>query len=287
MEFMNKGSFESVYKSLGGKNSRGDATPGPIPLGIVRQVAKRVLGGLVYLYEEMGVLHRDIKPSNILLNSQGQVKLCDFGVSGELENSVAKTFVGTSVYMSPERIQGSDYSVKSDVWSLGITLIELAHGCFPFSDTEVDFDDDETNGPGRMNGEMSLDSASLTPASAIPSAHHTRRKSRGVSLHGGVGTLSILELMHHIVREPPPLLITPLIPHSMEFAKPVTEGGAGVGQETAEEARVFVEKCLMKDPAERLSPRELLGTGWMRDGSANREAREGELDLRTWAGALP
>lgn len=71
MEFMNKGSFESVYKSLGGKNSRGDATPGPIPLGIVRQVAKRVLGGLVYLYEEMGVLHRDIKPSNILLNSQG------------------------------------------------------------------------------------------------------------------------------------------------------------------------------------------------------------------------
>lgn len=92
--------------------------------------------------------------------------------------------------------------------------------------------------------------------------------------------------MHHIVRELPPLLITPLVPHSLEFANPVTTGGAGVGAEAAEEARVFVERCLMKDPGERMSPRELLGTGWMRDGSANQEAREGEIDLRTWAEAL-
>lgn len=84
MEYMNKGSFESIYKSMGGKNCRGETSPAPIPLGIVRQVAKRVLGGLVYLYEEMGVLHRDIKPSNILLNSQGTCFTCWYRFGTEL-----------------------------------------------------------------------------------------------------------------------------------------------------------------------------------------------------------
>ena len=77
-------------------------------------------------------MHRDIKPSNILINSRGEVKLCDFGVSGELINSVADTFVGTSTYMAPERIQGEKYTVKSDVWSFGLSMLELAIGKFPF-----------------------------------------------------------------------------------------------------------------------------------------------------------
>jgi mitogen-activated protein kinase kinase len=90
-------------------------------------------------------MHRDIKPSNILVNSRGQIKLCDFGVSSELEGSLAETFVGTGTYMAPERIQGSPYSVKSDVWSVGLTLMELAIGKFPF---ESDNDgDDEPSGP--------------------------------------------------------------------------------------------------------------------------------------------
>lgn len=66
------------------------------------------------------------------MNSRGSIKLCDFGVSGELINSIADTFVGTSTYMSPERIKGAKYSVKSDVWSLGLSLLELAIGRFPF-----------------------------------------------------------------------------------------------------------------------------------------------------------
>lgn len=70
--------------------------------------------------------------------------------------------INLPIFSQPERIQGSDYSVKSDVWSLGITLIELAHGCFPFSDTEVDFDEDELDatdrGPGAGLKEMSLNS---------------------------------------------------------------------------------------------------------------------------------
>lgn len=58
------------------------------------------MSGLTYLYEVHKIMHRDVKPSNILLNSRGEFKICDFGVSGELINSVADTFVGTSTYMS-------------------------------------------------------------------------------------------------------------------------------------------------------------------------------------------
>jgi len=87
-------------------------------------------------------MHRDIKPSNILVNSRGGIKLCDFGVSGELVNSIADTFVGTSTYMAPERIQGEKYTVKSDVWSFGLSIMELAIGKFPFAASEQVSDGD-------------------------------------------------------------------------------------------------------------------------------------------------
>ncbi len=100
------------------------------------KIAEATLGGLTYLYSKHHIMHRDIKPSNILVNSRGSIKLCDFGVSGELINSVADTFVGTSTYMAPERIQGERYTVKSDVWSFGLTIMELAIGKFPFAASE-------------------------------------------------------------------------------------------------------------------------------------------------------
>ncbi|CAG8718324.1 13793_t:CDS:2, partial [Funneliformis caledonium] len=109
MEYMDVGSLDQIYK----KN-------GPIPLEIVGKITIAVLEGLNYLYESHRIIHR------------GQIKICDFGVSGQLINSIADTFVGTSNYMSPERIQGATYSVRSDVWSVGITLMELAMGRFPF-----------------------------------------------------------------------------------------------------------------------------------------------------------
>lgn len=114
------------------------------------KIAEAVVEGLAYLYNEHRILHRDIKPSNILLNSRGQIKLCDFGVSGELTNSLADTFVGTQTYMAPERILGAKYTVKSDVWSVGLTLLELAIGKFPFDS------DDSSQGPRQATGPLGI-----------------------------------------------------------------------------------------------------------------------------------
>lgn len=80
----------------------------------------------------------DVKPTNILLNKKGDVKLCDFGVSGQLEKSLAKTNIGCQSYMAPERIKGesqnalSTYTVSSDVWSLGLATLEIAIGNYPY-----------------------------------------------------------------------------------------------------------------------------------------------------------
>ena len=130
------------------------------------KIAEAVLGGLKYLYLAHRIMHRDIKPSNILVNSRGQIKLCDFGVSSELVNSVADTFVGTGTYMAPERIQGSPYTVKSDVWSVGLSLMELAIGKFPFSiEGETDDPEDAAGPQGILD---LLQQIVLEPAPRLP-----------------------------------------------------------------------------------------------------------------------
>ncbi|CAG9824591.1 unnamed protein product [Phaedon cochleariae] len=108
-----------------------------IPEDVLGKIAYAVVSALHYLYSHLKVIHRDVKPSNILINRQGEIKMCDFGISGYLVDSVAKTIdAGCKPYMAPERIdpQGnpSQYDIRSDVWSLGISLIELAIGDFPY-----------------------------------------------------------------------------------------------------------------------------------------------------------
>jgi mitogen-activated protein kinase kinase len=145
---------------------------GPVRVDVLGKIAEAVLGGLKYLYLAHRIMHRDIKPSNVLVNSHGQIKLCDFGVSSELVNSVADTFVGTGTYMAPERIQGSPYTVKSDVWSVGLTLMELAIGKFPFSvggENEEDGADDDDEAPGAPQGILDLlQQIVLEPAPKLP-----------------------------------------------------------------------------------------------------------------------
>ena len=93
-----------------------------------------MLHGLRYLHRERHTIHRDIKPSNLLVDASGKIKIADFGVSGELGDTLAKaaTWVGTVHYMSPERILGGAYAYDSDVWSFGITILELATLRFPY-----------------------------------------------------------------------------------------------------------------------------------------------------------
>ncbi|KAG7221778.1 hypothetical protein INR49_028852 [Caranx melampygus] len=162
-----------------------------IPLDITVELQKQIMSELEILYKvvkgltylwSLKILHRDVKPSNMLVNTRGQVKLCDFGVSTQvliclcehwvdtererereggvkmqerrrktiLVNSIAKTYVGTNAYMAPERISGEQYGIHADVWSVGISFMEvqqcshgvvlylgdiLALGMFPYPQT--------------------------------------------------------------------------------------------------------------------------------------------------------
>jgi serine/threonine protein kinase len=106
-----------------------------IPEDVIRTVSASIVLGLQYLHGVANVCHRDIKCGNVLLTEDAHVKLADFGVSAELTNTInkRKTVVGSPFWMAPEVIRESHYDGRADVWSLGITLIEMAEGAPPHS----------------------------------------------------------------------------------------------------------------------------------------------------------
>uniref|UniRef100_A0A8C9ET17 mitogen-activated protein kinase kinase n=1 Tax=Pavo cristatus TaxID=9049 RepID=A0A8C9ET17_PAVCR len=129
MELMDT-SLDKFYKKVLEKKKT-------IPEDILGKMAVSIVRALEHLHSKLSVIHRDVKPSNVLINKEGHVKMCDFGISGYLVDSVAKTMdAGCKPYMAPERINPElnqkGYNVKSDVWSLGITMIELAILRFPY-----------------------------------------------------------------------------------------------------------------------------------------------------------
>jgi len=113
---------------------------GPLSERFCGLVVRESLVALSYLHKS-GIIHRDIKAANILLTVQGRVLLCDFGVAASLVSSSVhakrSTFVGTPYWMAPEVItEGKTYDQSADIWSLGITLYEMACGNPPHAEQE-------------------------------------------------------------------------------------------------------------------------------------------------------
>uniref|UniRef100_A0A8C5BMT6 non-specific serine/threonine protein kinase n=1 Tax=Gadus morhua TaxID=8049 RepID=A0A8C5BMT6_GADMO len=131
MEFCGAGSVTDLVKNTKGSSLKEDW---------IAYICREILRGLAHLHAHK-VIHRDIKGQNVLLTENAEVKLVDFGVSAQLDRTVGRrnTFIGTPYWMAPEVIAcdenpDSTYDYRSDIWSLGITAIEMAEGAPPLCD---------------------------------------------------------------------------------------------------------------------------------------------------------
>ncbi|PIC52517.1 hypothetical protein B9Z55_002590 [Caenorhabditis nigoni] len=116
LEYMDRGDFRQF---------------GALPFPVHQSVTLSLIRAIRHVWNSgPGYIHRDIKPENILVNSQGDVKICDFGAAKRIDNTyrIASSAAGTQWYQAPEQLMGQDYSEKVDIWGFGLTLWELAMG---------------------------------------------------------------------------------------------------------------------------------------------------------------
>ncbi len=139
MEFIEGETFEQMVQRRG-----------PIPSNEAIPLFRQALLGVGYAHR-MGVVHRDIKPSNMMLNKQGIVKVMDFGIAkvlGARGMTKTGTQMGTAFYMSPEQVLNRGVDIRSDIYSLGVTLYELLTANVPFNgDSDYQIMTDHVNAP--------------------------------------------------------------------------------------------------------------------------------------------
>lgn len=120
-------SLHDLYVKIHEKN-------GYFPEDLLGCIGVSIIKALIACKNE-DIIHRDVKPDNILISFDGNIKLCDFGLSRILNNSLASSVVGTMLYWPPEYFipDQTNFDIRADVWSLGVTLMEIAFGEYPFS----------------------------------------------------------------------------------------------------------------------------------------------------------
>lgn len=245
LEFMDRGAMDSIVRRLADGDHPAKLPPGapkPPPREtlsepVLSNCFRQILSGLHYLHAQQKI-HRDVKPGNFLLNHCGQLKLSDFGLTSTLDGmkGARDSFVGTTIFMSPERITGGEYGLSSDIWSVGMSG----------SDRSTTHATRATRRVGHCAEPMAHCCSSLLCPCSFPSVARSL-----IYMATGRSPISTEDGYWGIV----------LNVSARDFSLDAIAGPA-----YSQELRDFCGRCLTKDPAARATAAELLEHPWIRNG---------------------